>query len=376
MIEIRKIIIWGIFFFYSVFVHCQEDFYHLKGSINKKYDNTPIMLFTFYDDTIRSVDTTIVKNGTFHFEGKEYIKDYSLLTIGNYPYRVISLEVILEKGNTIVSMDNKRIIEGGKLHNLYITYMDTVMTYSRQVDKLIEEQGNEKVEKGTPVYDKYAEWGHYTLAFKKANITNLIGQKEFRAGAWKSFPELYAFGLDSAFHLVLDVADEELKGQKWIGKQIKSGKERVEKMKMQNSLIGEKIIDFEFQTPEKEKRKLSDYIGLSDALVIDFWASWCGPCIAEMPRLKKTYNKYKDKGLVVISISLDDSKKVWDKAMAKVNVPWIHLCDFNGNRSELTKAYNISAIPFILLIDKNGTIIDINLRGDSLDESIEALIKK
>ena len=84
----------------------------------------------------------------------------------------------------------------------------------------------------------------------------------------------------------------------------------------------EKFIDIELITLEGERKWLSEYVGHSKFLFIDFWASWCGPCIADIPKIKQVYEKYKDKGLEVLSISMDYTNKSWTIAMDKVDMPW------------------------------------------------------
>ena len=84
----------------------------------------------------------------------------------------------------------------------------------------------------------------------------------------------------------------------------------------------EKFIDIELITPEGERKWLSEYVGHSKFLFIDFWASWCGPCIADIPKIKQVYEKYKNKGLEVLSISMDTSNKSWTIAMDKADMPW------------------------------------------------------
>ena len=88
--------------------------------------------------------------------------------------------------------------------------------------------------------------------------------------------------------------------------------------------------------------KISDFAGKSKYLYLDFWASWCGPCIAEMPTLKKVYEKYREHGLQVISISSDANEKNWKKAIERIDVPWIHLSDLKGDNSEIKQLYSRS----------------------------------
>ena len=109
--------------------------------------------------------------------------------------------------------------------------------------------------------------------------------------------------------------------------------------------------------------------------ILDFWASWCPPCIREIPNLKMIYDGYKNKGLGIISISLDIDKQNWEKAIFQYKMPWLHLSELKGWESNFVHLFNIKAIPYIIIVDSNGVILATDLRGQTLANYIEELLK-
>lgn len=110
-------------------------------------------------------------------------------------------------------------------------------------------------------------------------------------------------------------------------------------------------------------------------VLIDFWASWCGPCRMEYPYLHKAYDQFKDKNFEIIGVSLDDKKTLWLNSIKENKFDWLEVCDLKGRQNLVVQAYGISAIPQSLLIDPNGIIIAKNLRGNDLVEKLKEIIK-
>lgn len=136
--------------------------------------------------------------------------------------------------------------------------------------------------------------------------------------------------------------------------------------------IGSEEIDIVLPTPDGDTIRLSDYKG--QYVLLDFWASWCGPCRRENPNVVKMYNKYKDKGFTIFSVSLDKSKSSWKKAIKQDGLIWdTHVSDLKYWSSAPAQAYKVHSIPHSFLIDKEGTIIATNLRGEGLENKLKEL---
>lgn len=136
--------------------------------------------------------------------------------------------------------------------------------------------------------------------------------------------------------------------------------------------IGVVAPDITMLTPAGERASLSSLKG--KLVLLDFWASWCGPCRKENPNVVKLYNKYKDKGFTVFSVSLDSNKDAWVKAIKDDGLAWMHVSDLAGWKSAATQIYNFNSIPTTYLIDREGKILNRNLRGADLEKAVENYI--
>lgn len=136
--------------------------------------------------------------------------------------------------------------------------------------------------------------------------------------------------------------------------------------------IGEQFVDFEMSDPNGKSRKLSDYKGKT--ILLEFWASWCGPCRQENPNLVRTYRKFKTKGFEVFAVSLDQDKSSWLQAIEKDSLIWEHVSDLKGNDNEASLIYGINGVPDNFLIDQNGVIIGRNIRGNELNEKLASIL--
>lgn len=137
--------------------------------------------------------------------------------------------------------------------------------------------------------------------------------------------------------------------------------------------VGATFTDLTLPDTTGTARKLSDYVGKGKYVLIDFWASWCGPCIREMPNVKRAYERFHEKGFDIVGISFDRDRKNWVGAIQRLDLPWHHLSDLKFWEAEAGKVYGINGIPFMLLVDPNGTIIANDLRGEALQEKLEEI---
>ena len=136
--------------------------------------------------------------------------------------------------------------------------------------------------------------------------------------------------------------------------------------------IGELAPDFTAPSLDGENITLSENLG--KVTLIDFWAAWCRPCRIENPNLVRLYKKYNSSGLQIIGVSLDRTKEQWEKAVSDDNLPWVHVSNLNFWNDPIARQYSIRAIPQSFLLDENGYVIAKNLRGLSLDQSVESAL--
>lgn len=259
--------------------------------------------------------------------------------------------------------------------------------------------------KGSPandleeVYGKIAEKGFYSVRNNLINeykvaldagdqkladekMTEALKAEELQFQLTKEFVEKYPDNLFSAYvadnvkgeshekgKALYDLLSEKNKAS-YYGKLLKKNTDE-----LAVSALGVPCPDFTATDESGNKVSLESQKG--NILVLDFWASWCGPCRQEMKNLREQYAEFKDKGVHFMSIALDDSVDKWKKACEEEQIPWISVRDDNGwSKSEIRKLFGIQSIPFIVLLDKNGNIVAKNIRRNSLREKIVELLQK
>ena len=140
------------------------------------------------------------------------------------------------------------------------------------------------------------------------------------------------------------------------------------------AFIGQQYTDLEMADPDGKMHKISELVGEGKYVLVDFWASWCGPCRAEMPNVLEAYNKYHAKGFEVIGVSFDQKKEAWVKAIGQLKMPWLQISDLKGWQCAAAPIYKIDGIPDNILIDPQGKIIDRGLRGKVLHTRLQKLL--
>jgi peroxiredoxin len=137
---------------------------------------------------------------------------------------------------------------------------------------------------------------------------------------------------------------------------------------------GSEAPEINLQSPEGKNISLSSLKG--KYVLVDFWASWCKPCLRDMPDVKNLYSKFKSKGFEILGVSLDENKDQWLGAISSNGLPWLHVSDLGGWKSSAARTYDVTSIPFTVLVDREGKIIEKGLRGAALEDKLNQIFSK
>ncbi|WP_321280985.1 TlpA disulfide reductase family protein [Marinifilum fragile] len=136
------------------------------------------------------------------------------------------------------------------------------------------------------------------------------------------------------------------------------------------SAEGQPYINIAQKSPEGKVVSLKEVVAKNKCVLIDFWASWCSPCIASLPEMKEVYEKYKDRGFEIYAVSIDSKKENWVKAINKHELSWIHVSDLKGWDTQAKTDYAVNGVPTTILINKDGIIAAKNMHGKELEDKI------
>lgn len=219
-----------------------------------------------------------------------------------------------------------------------------------------------------------------TLTKVRIHDNQVIDHLEKNLAKWDkgSNAHRYAMGgsivaLQSAKHSAFPYFVEKYLDE--FGTESESAKRLQTQMKGEMKLIkGAVAPDFAQDDPDGKPINLSDFRG--KYVLVDFWASWCGPCRKENPHVLKLYNKYHDMGFEILGVSLDKKKEPWVKAIEKDKLPWNHVSDLKGWSNEVSNMYGVKSIPHTILLDQEGRIIARNLRSNTLAHELKKIFGK
>lgn len=350
-----------------------KDSYVIKGTIPAaELNGKNVYLQELSEDgrSFNSVDTATIENGTFVFKGKAGEKpQIRFIAVADSPYRPALL--ILENGNIEINIDTVTKVKGSNMNDKYQTLADKLEAVNKKRTNVATEYNNAvQNETLTPESeDKFVdeleginkEMMTLLFDYTKENISNPVGEFFFLT----IVPNIEA----NEFKELIALTSPEFR-EKEIIKQVEA------RFKLEeNSAVGQSFIDVKGLTPAGKEIALSDYAGKGKVVLIDFWASWCGPCIKEMPTVVEAYNKYRSKGFEIVGISLDDSKDKWVGAIKTLGMTWPQMSDLKGWGSELSAPYAVQSIPHTILLDKDGKVIAKDLRGAELLSKLEEVLK-
>ena len=322
--------------------------------------------------SMNPVDSAYIKDGRFRFNGEieGVVVRYLMPMHDGHPVgmAVVVLENAPIKASITLAGNETTVVKGGPSQQLYENYAEGERAFTKKLE--------------TPW--RIANNPNVSEAERKAAQQTVDSLRKVMKEAHKSFiishvpsaisDMLFGFHKDE---MTPEEQEEILKlfGEKQpqypVYKAIMAEREAGEA-----TAIGKQYTDLKMPGVEdNEIIKVSDYVGKNKLVLIDFWASWCGPCRAEMPAVIKTYLDFQDKGLQIVGVSFDNDHESWHHAIHELKMSWPQMSDLKGWESEGAKVYNVKAIPANVLIDQKGKIIAKDLRGEDLYNKVAELLK-
>lgn len=334
--------------------------------------NSLVILSKITDTKLEIIDTVIIsENGVFNFEGMA--ADESLLyyiTFGTT--QPPGIPVVLENGtrlNMNVTKDDSYNVEmtGGKynsqmlkLFKIYTGYENKMAAFNNEVAKIDPASATEELRAETSARYNTLMQGRST------DIQNFIANEEASPATY--FAIKYLFNQPEPKLVIL--------GSKVMSAQLPNSSYTKNLVTLANSygptIEGAMAPEINLKTPEGNTLALSSLRG--KVVLIDFWASWCGPCRKENPNVKRIYDKYKDKGFEIYGVSLDNNGDQWKAAIAKDGLGWKHVSDLGGWKSSAAQLYQVHSIPQTFLLDKEGRIIKSGFRSHELETLLQDLL--
>lgn len=364
--------------------------YSIEGNVTGLIDGTAVKLIPGGTHTSElPVAETALKDGKFTFSGKLNEPRFFYVVFGknkgNISVMVENAKIKISAAGTVSDKEGEWItfkdvvITGSKSHDFYakeIVYKDQLdkdykAYHTKDSDELSKLIGAARRDKNTKAVDSLQNlpvWKKFE-ADEKAFFTNvekttLALIAKHKATWWGPFFMMTSYSYFTPeqkpiYEQFSDAAKKSYYGQ------------ILDKDLNPKSLVGTSIANFGLKDKDGKTFNAKDIVTGKKYILVDFWASWCGPCRKEIPNLKTAYAEYSNKGFEILSVSIDKDEKAWQKALGQENMQWHNLLDDD----KVSKSFNVKAIPATYLVDGKGVIIGENLRGAELEAKLKELMK-
>ena len=338
----------------------------------------PKMLYlktrTITEELVIIDSTYLSKEGKFVLKGKSSETDlYFLADQDNLFF--VRLFVEPGKNSTVIgnATDIQNIrITGSKTQALYESFLSLLIPFQEKQESIRQEYYAYSQNLSLPEEDfkkieeeLIASFEQMEEEIKNTTLDFISLHSKSIVGAYLVYRNTSALSSSTEIQAQLQLLDPVMNN-----KFVTLVKERIEKIKLTE--IGAELPDIELPDADGNLISLSSLRG--KYVLVDFWASWCGPCIREVPNLKKAYSQYHPKGFEIYSISLDNSRTAWLNSIEKHELNWLHVSDLLAFESPFVKHFAVSYVPHTFLLDPNGVIIAVDLREEALENKLAELL--
>ena len=344
-----------------------EPSYKISGTIEGAADGELVYLQEVKGRELVKLDSAVVTAGAFTFNGRQDVAANRYITYTPAEGKGKMTDFFLENGNIAVTFGEETTVAGTPNNEIYQAYKKEAGALNKEMRALygklkeegLTEEQKAEIEKQFEELDN--KLNDLTFNTIDANITNAVGIHLWPANS-------YSMDLEQLKGLAAKVPAE-FQSNERIANLLK----RIEVL--EKTAVGQKFTDFSMPDPEGNIIKLSDEISKNKYTLVDFWASWCGPCRAEMPNVIAAYKEFNKKGFGIVGVSLDSDAAKWKDAIKTMNMTWTHMSDVKGWQCEGAALYGVNSIPATVLVAQDGTIVARNLRGEAIAEKLKELLK-
>jgi len=359
-----------LFFLTAIVLSCSNapnDQFVINAEIEGFEDQLVKIAKTVNNEFI-TVDSTQSKEGKFTVKGTiAYPEAYYLIFGDNERFMIFVEPGKIElKGKSTATSDFT--VTGSKSHDLYSAYKTGMKAFDEKQESMVQRYREAEANGDTATLSAIGkEYEQFENEIKKYTSDFISANPKSQVAYFLVNSEMYNYELTD-LEKILQEADTTLLQ----GKYLKKIADRVEILRSVE--VGKPAPEFSMNDKDGNPVALSSYKG--NYVLVDFWASWCGPCRRENPVVVENFKKFNPKGFQIFGVSLDNDKEQWLKAVAEDKLAWKHVSDLVGWDNAAAKIYGVMSIPANFLVDPNGIIVAKNLRGEDLGKKLAEIFPK